>query len=503
MRRGVWLVFTTVLLLFLGASVLVAAEVVALRSATDKVRNTYDPALLTTQTLLTGYVNQESGERGYLITGQPSFLAPYTQGQTTIMHAQVRLTTLIHGDPMLTSLLGATTVAATAWYAALTPELDARQSGNAALATQLVDGGASKTAFDTLRGKLADLQTAVQLRRSRAEHAQSRDAETLLVALIIAAATAMLAVVVLLIATRRWVLAPIAGLGTALARVQTGSLDSPITVDGPVEFQALAGDADAMRSRLIEEIDAASRATEGLAQRAPVVLDIQAALHDSARPEPGLDLFGVVATAEGEIAGDWWDLVTLGPGRQVLILADVSGHGASAGLLATQLKSVILTALALGASAPDVFRTAAQEVFEPQGEKFATAVLVSLDIGAGRISWANAGHPPPLLIRVDGETRTLGATGPIVHPIAAGWTVKSADFGPGDRLVAYSDGLTEARDASGAEFGVEGLLAGIDPGTDAEQTVMAVLAHLAQHSESRRQVDDVTLVVARRLLSPS
>ena len=499
LRRGVWTVLTAVLLLFVAAVVLVTVEVVALRNASGKVRNKYDPALLNSQNLLAGYINQETGERGYLITGQESFLVPFTQGQDTITRASARLHTLSAGQPALLGLLEQGSSAGDAWHQAVQPELAARQSGDAAATTQLVLDGRSKAAFDTLRTQLATLQSAIQARRTSAQTAQSRNTETLVVALIVAASAALAAVLVLVVAARNWVLRPIAGLGGALSRVQTGSLDSPVTVDGPSEFRALAGDADAMRLRLIDQIDAASRATEGLAQRAPVVLDIRAALQASPEPDAGLDLYGVVATAEGEIAGDWWDLVTLGPGRQVLIVADVSGHGASAGLLATRLKSVILAGLSLGAAPQDVFRTAATHVFGTQREKFATVVLVEFDLGQGLLHWTNAGHPAPFVITPSAVVRRLEPTGPLVHPIADTWMTETLPFAPGDLLIAYSDGLTEARDGAAGEFGSSRIRQAVPGGASAEQAVTSVLAALAEHSESSRQLDDVTLVAIRRL----
>jgi CHASE3 domain sensor protein len=499
LRRGVWTVLTAVLLLFVTATVLVAIEVVALRSATGKVRNKYDPALLSSQNLLAGYINQESGERGYLITGQSSFLAPYTQGEAILTSAVDRLTTLSAGEPSLITRLHDATAAGDAWQRSVQPELAARKAGDVAQATQLVDTGASKAAFDNLRSKLTALQSDIQSRRTRAENSESKDAETLVVALTIAAAMTLAAVVVLVVASRHWVLHPIAGLGAALSRVQTGSLDSPVTVEGPSEFRALAADADAMRLRLVDQIEAASRATEGLAQRAPVVLDIRAALRESATPEPGLDVFGMVATAEGEIAGDWWDLVTIAPGRQVLVIADVSGHGAPAGLLATQLKSVIVSALSLGATPAEVFRLAATQVFGRHPDKFATAVLIDLDLVAGTLSWTNGGHPAPLLITTSGVVRKLGPTGPLVHPIADTWTTETAGFAVGDLLLVFSDGLTEARDELSNEFGAARVRQAVAPDATAEQAVTAVLAALAAHSESRRQIDDVTLVAVRRI----
>jgi CHASE3 domain sensor protein len=493
------MILTLVLLLFVAATVLVSIEVSALRSASAKVRNKYDPALLNSQSLLASYVNQETGERGYLITGEMSFLEPYTSGEATLTRAIGRLTTLLEGEPHLQELFRDAIAAGDDWHRSVQPELAARRANDEQRADQLVLAGTSKATFDTLRTRLSTLQTAVSSRRTRALDTQSRDTETLIIALIVAASTALAAVLVLVLASRRWVLRPIAGLGTALHDVHAGSLDSPVAVVGPSEFRALAGDADAMRQRLVQEIEVASRATEGLAQQAPVVLDIRAALAADGVPMPGLDLFGVVATAEGELAGDWWELVTIGPARQILIIADVSGHGAPAGLLAVRLKSVVLAALSLGTPPQEVIRTAATQVFAACPDKFATLALLDIDLAEGTVAWTNAGHPGPLLITADGSIRTLDATGSLVNPIADAWTTESAPFRPGDLLVAYSDGLSEARDGDSTEFGLARIADAIAADAGAEQVVTGVLAALAGHSDTRRQLDDVTLVAVRRV----
>jgi len=77
-----------------------------------------------------------------------------------------------------------------------------------------------------------------------------------------------------------------------------------------------------------------------------------------------------------------------------------------------------------------------------------------------RISWLNAGHPPGLVVgrRHRGAVTELGATGPLISSVTSGWTVSSTGFGPDDMLVVCTDGVLEARDRHGAEFGVEGLL---------------------------------------------
>jgi sigma-B regulation protein RsbU (phosphoserine phosphatase) len=91
-------------------------------------------------------------------------------------------------------------------------------------------------------------------------------------------------------------------------------------------------------------------------------------------------------------------------------------------------------------------------------EKYATGFLAQLDPVAHRLAWANAGHNTALLVRRSGEVERLVATGPPLGLLAtAAYEARSTELGPGDLLLVYTDGITEAADAEDEEFGIDRL----------------------------------------------
>ena len=173
---------------------------------------------------------------------------------------------------------------------------------------------------------------------------------------------------------------------------------------------------------------------------------------------PGLDV-AVRYVPAAEVAGDLYDfLPTSGNGLGVLV-ADVSGHGVPAALVASMIK-IAVAAQAADAAAPGKMLTGMSHIFHRRlRTQFITAVYLCLDVDAGSLRWANAGHPPPLLLR-RGEVRELAAAGPILGRLARRDYVESRiTLEAGDRLLAFSDGIAEAASPSGEQFGDDRLQA--------------------------------------------
>ena len=361
---------------------------------------------------------------------------------------------------------------------------------------ELVATGTARRLFDAVRDEIADTATRLDDVVMAERHRVGR-LDSLLVAVDLA--TLLLAVLLVALAgslARRWITKPLDELSTSVQRVAAGSLRSSVVVEGPPDFADLAADVDAMRRRILAEVEEADRAREALAERGMVVLTLRDELAAGHVPlPPGVAVAGRFAPAQGVVAGDWFDVVRLPDDRVAVALVDVSGHGAGVGAFA--LKTKALTLAALQSHEPgDVFRWLFERLGDT-GEQFLTGVIAVLDPQTGAVQYASAGHPPLFLGGLTGVVE-LGPTGPLLGPIDATWETREVALDRGGALVAYSDGLIEARDERGDPFGVRALGAIVERtqlhGADAVADACMDAVH--EHQASRE--DDLTLVVVAR-----
>ncbi len=199
----------------------------------------------------------------------------------------------------------------------------------------------------------------------------------------------------------------------------------------------------------------------------------------------------------GEVGGDYYDVIDLGPNRIGICIADVSGKGMPAAMLMSNLQAIVrATATAIAAPSEVCARTNRALCASTDGARFVSLFYGVLDARAGTFCWSNAGHPPPLLRGADGTHRVLGEGG-IVMGLVTDWVYEqgAAAVRPGDRIVLCTDGITEAGRAD-REFGMNGVAAVLDgmPSLDAGAVRDAIFA------EARRACggdfhDDATLIV--------
>ena len=189
---------------------------------------------------------------------------------------------------------------------------------------------------------------------------------------------------------------------------------------------------------------------------------------DPARP--GRLEFAHVYHPSGLVGGDFFDLLPVSDTQVLVFVADVMGHGARAALVVATIRG-LLEQIAKETQEPGEFMTrlnaAYSRIFSSASElMFATACCVDFDLGRGRIRHANAGHPLPMVINPDGSVVTANvpqaALGPALGLFGdARYDHIEARLAPGMRVVFYTDGLTEARNAAQAEFDVAGLTAAL------------------------------------------
>ena len=213
------------------------------------------------------------------------------------------------------------------------------------------------------------------------------------------------------------------------------------------------------------------------------------------------DCAGACVPADG-VGGDYYDFLPLGDRRMGVALGDVSGKGMYAGLLAAALQARMQTLTAQGVQSPArvLFELNRLTVGTIEDNRFATVFFAALDRDASALTYANAGHPPAVVVGANGEVRTLEPTGP-----AVGWSQdarfeeETVTLAPGDMFALYSDGISETVASDGREFGVDGLVETLrrHMALPCRAVVGAALADLAQFCGGAPARDDRTLVVGR------
>lgn len=252
-----------------------------------------------------------------------------------------------------------------------------------------------------------------------------------------------------------------------------------------------------------------SRVRERLSRRSDLERDlaaasaIQAALLPQAMPKiHGFDAAALTLPARG-VGGDFFVAQAIGHDRFVLALGDVAGKGMPAGLVASSLQARIeAVSRYAGGLASDVLTDVNRALCAANdGRRFATLAYLDIDSARGTISIVNAGHLPVMVVHRDGELDLFESTAPALGLLPdASFTPAVVSMPVGGILAAYSDGVSEAFDAAGVEYGEASITTHLRrPHSTAAALCESLVADVRRHLAGTAAHDDITVLAVRRL----
>jgi len=261
-------------------------------------------------------------------------------------------------------------------------------------------------------------------------------------------------------------------------------------------LQTLALEASTIleNARLLEE----EREKQRLQEELNVARAIQRDLLPSQLPADGWFRAAGSSIPSRQVGGDYFDVRQIAPDAYACVIADVSGKGVSAALLAALLQGAFL----LASEGPIEIESLMSRVNRflnerAKGEKYATVFYCTIRRD-GELRWSNAGHPRPYLVRPDGTLRQLESTGlPLGMLDAAVYETQALQLKPGDKVVLFSDGVSEAEKEKGQFFDANGLketLTALASSSCADLNAKLVDA-VEDFNEGTEVADDITTLV--------
>jgi sigma-B regulation protein RsbU (phosphoserine phosphatase) len=249
-------------------------------------------------------------------------------------------------------------------------------------------------------------------------------------------------------------------------------------------------------ARLYEE----EKSLQKIQQEVQMARDIQTRLLPKAPPVvPGFDIAGKSVSAQN-VGGDYFDFLEFRDGRLGLCLADVSGKGISASLLMANVQATVRGQSVLGNSAAQCLHNSNLQLYQSTDtDKYVTLFYGVLDAAKREMQYSNAGHNPPLLIK-NGQTTLLNVGGPVLGILPeAAFEEATISFDPGDLLLIYSDGYSEAMNHAFEEFGEDRLLAIAKQHANAPaaELIARIGEDVRKHCAGAAQTDDMTMIAVR------
>ena len=266
---------------------------------------------------------------------------------------------------------------------------------------------------------------------------------------------------------------------------------------GLAGFDELTRGLEAHRRALVEKLEAERRAAQEIA----IAQQVQARLFPQIHPPTKTLEYAGLCLQARQVGGDYYDFLDLGQQRLGLVVGDVSGKGIAAALLMANLQANLRSPCALALAHPELFLRSVNRLFYENtiDSAYASLIFAEYDDESRRLRYANCGHLSALVLRPDRTCRRLDSTSTVLG-LFEDWECPTAEYQleGGDLLALYTDGITEAHNGEGKEFGEDRLIESLcrHRSRTCQQAVEAI-AEEVRLLNPLDQHDDITLILAK------
>jgi sigma-B regulation protein RsbU (phosphoserine phosphatase) len=307
----------------------------------------------------------------------------------------------------------------------------------------------------------------------------------------------------------RRITVPLSELTGSAGHFALGEYDWPVPHDTRgdevgVMARALERARDSIRFQMGEIADMAGE-RQKLESELDIARDIQLAMLPGGRVlqagAASVEAWAVLQPAKA-VGGDFYNFFEQDGGVLWFVIGDVSDKGVPAALFMARTMTVLEVAATLGGSPDRALAEAARHLVEGNDTcMFATALCGKLDLATGALVMANAGHEAPLRISADGQVAMLPVVpaAPLGFEVAEAYPCWQGQLAPGDTLLMYTDGVSEAFDVENQAFGEARLQAALAPGRDARAQCEALVDAVHTFAGAAPQSDDITVLALHYL----
>jgi serine phosphatase RsbU (regulator of sigma subunit) len=215
---------------------------------------------------------------------------------------------------------------------------------------------------------------------------------------------------------------------------------------------------------------------------------------------PGFDI-AVLNEPCFEVGGDYYDFLTLGPNTLLVVVADVEGKGISSAMVMSNLQATLRALVLHLHSLNDIAESVNKMILkDTRGEKYMTMFMGLIDLRRKAIHYINCGHVPPVIVRPGSDPISLTEGGMVIGMFEeAQYERGQVKFQNGDVLLLCTDGITEAMDGASEEFGMERVIASVNPvtGKRAKEIVLKVCDDVTAYSKEGTHMDDKVMLAIK------